>query len=293
MFREDEKEERGVLVMLGLLIAAIVASIFGFAIYQSGVLKSFVGNDHVIGKAKVDLPVVEGTAAAALVNELQHKDVVAYDHSADKAHMQAYGEHSHGTDFVASHGSHLSAEDLSAQHLSKYHSTVTYDHSADAAHMAAYGTHSHGTAFTAEGDAGLSADALKAQHMDAYHQPKSFFELKDDSGAAFILDNGVAKFYFATGKTQVIDGALAQLGDIVAELKQGDKKAVLSGFVDPRGSAEMNAELAKNRAIAVRDLLVSQGVALESIELRKPSDIVPEGTDYSELRRVELTLEAK
>lgn len=345
MFRDDEKEEKGVLIFLGLLIGAIVASIFGFAIYQSGVAKSLVGDSHVVGKdSNVELAVPAGAAATALINELQTKDSVLYDHAADLAHQEKFGTHAHDEDFVASVGSDLTEEDLKALHKEKHHAGTVYKHDDDRGHMAIYGEHTHNKAFVSK-DGSKSEEELKAEHMEEFHprarydhaadtehlaqygdhmHPDGDFvapeasgitqeqlkeahigkfhaappnakpvELSDETGASFKLVDGVAKFYFATGKTKVIDGAVNQLSGIVAELKEGKKKAVLSGFVDPRGSAELNAELSKNRAKAVRDLLIAQGVAEDAIELRKPSDIVPEGTDYAELRRVELTLEER
>lgn len=345
MFRDDEKEEKGVLIFLGLLIGAIVASIFGFAIYQSGAAKSLVGDAHVVGKdANIELAVPAGAAATALAGELQNQDGVRYDHAADAAHQAEYGTHTHDENFVASAGSDLteddlkalheekhhagtvyqhgddrghmaiygehthdkafvskdgskSAEELKAEHMEEFHPRARYDHAADTAHQAEYGNHSHPDAdFVAPEASGITEEQLKQAHIDKFHaaQPNAEpVELSDKTGASFKLVDGVAKFYFATGKTKVIDGAVNQLSGIVAELKEGKKKAVLSGFVDPRGSVELNAELSKNRAKAVRDLLIAQGVAEEAIELRKPSDIVPEGTDYAELRRVELTLEER
>ena len=66
------------------------------------------------------------------------------------------------------------------------------------------------------------------------------------------------------------------------------KKAVISGFVDSTGNAEQNAELAKQRAIAVRDQLKALGVAEDQVELEKPANI-DAGAD-AQARRVEVSL---
>ena len=66
-------------------------------------------------------------------------------------------------------------------------------------------------------------------------------------GASIKVENGVVKFYFATGSAGLATGANEALGDVVKGIGEG-KKAVISGFHDATGDAAVNAELAKNRA---------------------------------------------
>ena len=66
-------------------------------------------------------------------------------------------------------------------------------------------------------------------------------------------------------------------------------KFVVSGFHDTSGDPARNAELAKRRAMSVRDALIGLGVAEQQIELRKPESIAAAATD-PEARRVEITL---
>ena len=70
---------------------------------------------------------------------------------------------------------------------------------------------------------------------------------------------------------------------------KGGKRLVLSGFHDATGNAAMNAELAKQRAMSVRDALVGAGVAESSLELKKPEESTGSGND-AEARRVEVTI---
>lgn len=302
MFREDEKEERGVLLFLALLIGLIVAGIFGFAVYQSGALKPLVGDAHVIGKvdelgelgelgeiteaaagaADGALAATAAGATAAVVSQLEESGLgdavtTAGSYMQQAVDGQAAEQQTAPSAGTAEEGGGSDSSDSTPEAALSEDSDVTEQQLREAQ---LEDPHTAQTEAEAEAETDATV-ALKADDST----------LSDDSGAAFSLKDGVARFYFATGKTKVIDGAVEQLGDIVSELKQGGKKAVLSGFVDPRGSVEQNAELAKNRAQAVRNLLVAQGVAEEAIELRKPSDIVPDGTDYAELRRVELRLE--
>jgi outer membrane protein OmpA-like peptidoglycan-associated protein len=105
--------------------------------------------------------------------------------------------------------------------------------------------------------------------------------------AAVVVEGGVVKFFFASGKAELPAGGPQALTDVIAGAKAG-KKASISGYVDSTGNADQNKELAKQRAFAVRDLLTASGVANDQIELVKPEDIQA-GTG-AQARRVEVTL---
>jgi K(+)-stimulated pyrophosphate-energized sodium pump len=68
-------------------------------------------------------------------------------------------------------------------------------------------------------------------------------------------------------------------------------KAELSGFADPTGDAAKNLELAKQRAMAVRDALVAAGAPQGQVELVKPSEvIIGQGGGDVDARRVNIVL---
>lgn len=106
--------------------------------------------------------------------------------------------------------------------------------------------------------------------------------------ASVRVDDGIVKFYFASGKAEVAAGANEALADVVRGVAAG-QKAIVSGFHDATGSAEVNAELSKQRAFAVRDALLALGVAENSIELNKPAEVQASGSS-AESRRVEVML---
>lgn len=108
--------------------------------------------------------------------------------------------------------------------------------------------------------------------------------------ASVRVENGIVKFYFASGKAELAAGANEALADVVKGVAEG-KKAVVSGFNDATGDAAANAELAKQRAFAVRDALKGLGVAEDKIELKKPEDTTASGSN-AEARRVEVALAA-
>ncbi len=107
--------------------------------------------------------------------------------------------------------------------------------------------------------------------------------------ASVKVENGVVKFYFASGKSELAAGANAALADVVKGAQAG-RKLVISGYHDATGSAAKNAELAKQRAFAVRDALKASGVADDKIELKKPEELKASGSD-AEARRVEVSLQ--
>ena len=113
-------------------------------------------------------------------------------------------------------------------------------------------------------------------------------QLRDDESRV-VVEGGVVKFYFASGKADLADGADQALADVIAAVNAG-KKAIVSGYHDTTGNAQLNEELSKKRAIAVRDTLVRLGVGEDKIDLRKPADTTATGSN-AEARRVEVTLE--
>jgi outer membrane protein OmpA-like peptidoglycan-associated protein len=113
--------------------------------------------------------------------------------------------------------------------------------------------------------------------------------LVNPDSASVIVENGVVKFYFASGKSALAAGGAEALGQVVKEVAAG-KRAVVSGFHDSTGSAAANAELAKQRALAVRDALQSLGVASDKIELKKPEQLQGTGSN-AEARRVEVAVQ--
>ena len=106
--------------------------------------------------------------------------------------------------------------------------------------------------------------------------------------ASIKVENGVVKFYFASGAATLAEGAPAALANVVKAVGEG-KVAVISGYHDASGDPAQNAELAKQRAFAVRDALKTLGVAEDKVELSKPAESTGSGS-AAEARRVEVTL---
>jgi outer membrane protein OmpA-like peptidoglycan-associated protein len=107
--------------------------------------------------------------------------------------------------------------------------------------------------------------------------------------ASITVEYGVVKFYFASGKADLAAGAAEALVDVVRGAR-GGKKVVVSGFHDAKGNAARNEELARQRALAVRDALTAAGVPGHQIRLEKPAQTAGTGSD-AEARRVEIAIQ--
>ncbi len=101
----------------------------------------------------------------------------------------------------------------------------------------------------------------------------------------------LVKFYFESGKAELPAGAPEELAKVIAKLNEDPSKLVLlSGYHDETGGAAVNAEVAKARAVAVKDALVAAGLAADKVKMRKPA-ISLGGADAAEARRVEVRVQ--
>lgn len=113
---------------------------------------------------------------------------------------------------------------------------------------------------------------------------------RPDTAAAVAAPLAPIKVYFESGKDQMPDEAAARLASLIAVAKADPgKQIVISGYHDKTGDASFNAELAKQRAYAVRDFFRAAGIADDRIVLDKPQETMG-GADDREARRVEVVL---
>ena len=100
----------------------------------------------------------------------------------------------------------------------------------------------------------------------------------------------VGKLYFEMAKAELPADASVALAPVLKAMADNPaKKLLLAGFHDPSGDPVLNAELAKNRAKAVRAAITSQGVDAARVALRRPEQTAADGP-ADEARRVEIRL---
>lgn len=105
------------------------------------------------------------------------------------------------------------------------------------------------------------------------------------------MASAVEKLYFEVGSAAMP----ADAGEVLARVAERARAnagatVLISGFHDAAGDPLQNAELAKNRALAVRHALEANGVAPAQLQMSKPAVTTGAG-DAREARRVELTLQ--
>lgn len=138
----------------------------------------------------------------------------------------------------------------------------------------------------AEASAPVVASAVVAsapvQIASAASSPAATILAKENALQAesrVIVENGIVRFHFATGKADVAPNTLESLQHIVEGAKAGKKVVVLS-----YSNVESNERLARERALAVRSVLLAAGVPESNIEVGNPT------VETKDSRRVEVIL---
>jgi outer membrane protein OmpA-like peptidoglycan-associated protein len=95
--------------------------------------------------------------------------------------------------------------------------------------------------------------------------------------------------HFASG-TAMLDAEAKKVIATAAKSLAGLASTVLvTGYTDKTGATSSNVELAKQRALAVRDALIKAGVAAEAIQLQPPAQVTGSGSDV-DARRVDIAI---
>lgn len=97
-----------------------------------------------------------------------------------------------------------------------------------------------------------------------------------------------ASVYFETGSAAIGDEGKATINGAAAIVAAEGGNVALTGHTDKTGDAAANEELAKQRALAVRDALMAAGVPESSITMQPPMFVTGALNDR-EARRVDIT----
>jgi hypothetical protein len=110
------------------------------------------------------------------------------------------------------------------------------------------------------------------------------------STAPAVATPAMATLYFDSGSAAPAADAGSTLEAIADYAKANPSARVaVSGFHDPSGDAAVNEEVAKNRATAVRDVLVGLGVPESQVDLDRPL-VTEGGAEERASRRVEVSI---
>lgn len=152
------------------------------------------------------------------------------------------------------------------------------------------GRAAHATVVTAESgftQPGVASSGV-ASHMTL--TPSAGGGMESANDPSIKVEQGAVRFYFAQGKAQLAAGAADALAQIVKGVAAG-KTAVISVYRAATGNGdEQDAQLARERALAVRNALMALGIGADKLVLRGVEESITAGTD-AEAARVEVTLE--
>lgn len=97
-----------------------------------------------------------------------------------------------------------------------------------------------------------------------------------------------AAVFFETNKAATDAEGKKTIDDVVAHMKSNAAaKVEITGYTDKAGNLAQNMELAKQRAVGVRDALIAAGVAKDRIGMKPPAT-VEAGGDPKQARRVDI-----
>lgn len=115
-------------------------------------------------------------------------------------------------------------------------------------------------------EARRAREAAERKADAAIESLQTVAKVKEEArGTVITLDGSVL---FATGKSELLDLAKRKLDDVARALKDisPNQKVVIEGHTDSRGSDANNLELSRERAQAVREYLVTQGVSADRMQ---------------------------
>ncbi|NUO74460.1 MAG: sodium-translocating pyrophosphatase [Lysobacter sp.] len=103
--------------------------------------------------------------------------------------------------------------------------------------------------------------------------------------------DSLATLYFESGSAALPTEFETALSRVYHRMQQDPAlKAKVSGFHDRKGDPALNAELAKQRAAAVKDWLLAQGLSADRVSMEKPMETTGDGSNR-DARRVEVRLQ--
>jgi outer membrane protein OmpA-like peptidoglycan-associated protein len=93
--------------------------------------------------------------------------------------------------------------------------------------------------------------------------------------------------FFDVGRSDLSANGQRAIQSVAVTVKSSQAPVAVTGYADSSGNPDQNEELAKNRAAAVRDELVRDGVSPSLIVLVPPAAVTP-GAPADQSRRVDI-----
>ena len=145
--------------------------------------------------------------------------------------------------------------------------------------------HGQGTSTTAQDAAATAAAQNAASSAQTEAVTEEFVAFEQNTPA-----QPAGAIHFESASAVLPADAQQALTTVVEALKAAEgRRVLLAGYHDPTGNIDFNRDLAKRRALGVRDALIAQGIPAQRIILRKPEQTTGSGNN-AEARRVEILL---
>jgi hypothetical protein len=107
--------------------------------------------------------------------------------------------------------------------------------------------------------------------------------------AATVPDPSATRVYFEAGETAVDGEDRIKIASVADAARSADREIAITGYTDGSGNPDQNLQLAKDRAGAVREALVAEGVAEARIVVDPPAEATGT-TSEAEAHRVDIVL---
>ena len=145
--------------------------------------------------------------------------------------------------------------------------------------------HGQGTSTPAQEAAATAAAQNAASSAQTEAVTEEFVAFEQNTPA-----QPAGAIHFESASAALPADAQQALTTVVEALKAAEgRRVLLAGYHDPTGNIDFNRDLAKRRALGVRDALIAQGIPAQRIILRKPEQTTGSGNN-AEARRVEILL---
>lgn len=128
-----------------------------------------------------------------------------------------------------------------------------------------------------------------AEHQEAPDGAVQIAEVPGDSERLRVATADSAQVYFERGDASIDAEDRQRIANVASTARDTERPVAITGYTDRTGDQGQNLELAKDRAQAVRQALVSEGVSEDRIVMDPPRSVTGSGTD-EEARRVDIDM---
>lgn len=126
-----------------------------------------------------------------------------------------------------------------------------------------------------------------AEHQETPTGAVQIAEIPQDADG--LQAAAATRVYFESGDARIDEQDRMRIASVAQSARNSDRNIAITGYADATGDEDENYELAKDRAWAVRDALVDEGVAENHIVMDPPKSVADTATT-DEARRVDIAM---